>query len=139
MEYYCETDSQLVCADCLVMPRHRGHKTVTAKLIIDRELDFLRQNSFENAERMLLKVREGVDNVSRMADSVKDKGERTKSRIQEHFKEIRDALEAREQALLSTNEDIVMKKVSRLKRQQEMLVKSREDLEMKVCRYSGWG
>ena len=137
MEFYCETDCQLVCADCLVMARHRGHDTVAAKKIVERELESLRLNSFENAERMLLKVREAVDNVSRMTDAVKDKGETIKAHIQTHFKEIRDALEAREQALLSTTEDIVMKKVSRLERQQELLIKSREDLEMKVSLVGG--
>lgn len=133
MEFYCETDSQLVCADCLVMPRHRGHDTVAAKDIVERELDLLRQESFENAERMLLKVREAVDSVSHMTDSVKDKGERTKSQIQKHFRDIREALEAREQVLLDTTEDIIMKKVSKLERQQGMLIKSKEDLEEKVC------
>ncbi len=114
------------------MPQHRGHDTVSARQILEEELENLRQNSFENAERMLLKVREAVDTVSNMAHSLKEKGETTKSRIQRHFQEIRDVLEAREQALLSTTDEIIMKKVSKLEQQRKMLLKSREDLEMKV-------
>lgn len=132
LEFFCETDDRLVCADCLVMPVHRGHTTVAAKEIMERELESLRQNSFENAERMLLKVREAVDSVSNMADALKEKGEKTKAKVQMHFKEIRDALETREQSLLSTTEEIVMRKVTKLEKQKKVLVWSREDLEIKV-------
>ena len=132
LEYFCRTDDRLVCADCLVMPEHRGHDTVAARQILEEELENLRQNSFETAERMLLKVREAVDSVANMTHALKEKGEATKSRIQRHFQEIRDILEAREQDLLSTTDDIIMKKVSKLEQQKKVLVKSREDLEMKV-------
>lgn len=134
LEYFCETDDRLVCADCLVMPAHRGHTTVAAKEILDSELESLRLNSFENAERMLLKMREAVDSVSNMADALKEKGDKTKARVQMHFKEIRDALEAREQSLLNTTEEIVMRKVTKLEKQKEILVRSREDLDIKVNR-----
>lgn len=139
LEYYCETDKQLVCADCLVMPQHKGHDTVAAREIVGRELESLRQNSFEDAERMLLKVREAVDNVSHMTYCLKEKEEKTKSRIQKHFKDIRDALEAREQSLLNTTEEIIVKKVAKLDRQKAVLVKCRDDLEAKVsvCARSG--
>ncbi len=119
------------------MPQHRGHNTVAVKEILEAELESLRQNSFEDAERMLLKVREAVDSVSHMADSLKEKGEKTKARIQMHFKEIRDTLETREQNLLNTTEEIVLRKVTKLENQEEVLVKSREDLEIKVfCAYT---
>lgn len=114
------------------MSRHRGHDTIAAKQILENELESLRQNSFEGAERMLLKVREAVDSVGNMSDSLREKGERTKLQIQTHFKEIRDALESREQSLLSTTEDIIMRKVTKLEMQKEVLTKSREDLEMLV-------
>ena len=136
LEFFCKTDDRLVCADCLVQPQHRGHTTIAAKEIVAEEQENLRQNSFENAERMLLKVREAVDSVSNMAHSLKDKGEVTKSRIQRHFKEIRDVLESREQALLNTTDEIVMKKVTKLEQQKKTLLKSREDLEIRV---GGWG
>lgn len=134
LEFFCETDDRLVCADCLVMPLHRGHSTIAAKQVVERELEDLRLNSFENAERMLLQVREAVDSVSNMSDSLKEKGEKTKARVQMHFKDIRDALEAREQSLLSTTEEVVMRKVTKLEKQKEVLVRSREDLEIKVTR-----
>lgn len=114
------------------MPKHRGHNTIVAKKILERELESLRQNSFESTERMLLKIREAVDNVSNMADSLREKGEKTKTKIQRHFKEIRDALELREQSLLGTTEDIVMKKVDKLDMQREVLAKSKIDLELQV-------
>lgn len=132
MEYFCETDDQLVCGECLVMSRHRGHNTIVAKKLLEREMENLRQNSFETAERMLLKVREAVDSVSNMSDSLKEKGEKTKSKIQSHFKEIRDALEIREQSLLCTAEEIVMRKVDKLEMQREVLAQSKEDLEIQV-------
>ena len=108
---------------------HRGHKTVFAKKVLEREMDSLRDNSFERTERMLLKVREAVDSVSNMVDSLKKKGEKTKSRIQKHFKEIRDALESREQLLLCTTEEIVMFKVDKLEAQRKALARSKDDLE----------
>ena len=114
------------------MPEHRGHDTVAARQVLEEELEMLRQNSFEDAERMLLKVREAVDSVSNMAHALKEKGEATKSRIQQHFQEIRDVLESREQHMLSTTEDIIMKKVSRLEQQKKGLVKCKEDRETKV-------
>ena len=135
MEYFCKTDDQLVCGDCLVLSRHRGHSTSLAKDELETEMDYLRHHSFEDAEKMLLKVREAVDNVSNMTTSLKEKGERTKLQIQKHFKEIRDALESRELALLSTTEDIVIRKVSKLERQKEVLVQSRDqlDIEVRIC------
>jgi hypothetical protein len=132
LEFFCETDDILVCAECLVMPAHRGHTTVAAKQIVGSELEKLRVNSFDSAERMLLKVREAVDSVSNMSDALKEKGEKTKARIQMHFREIRDTLEVREQSLLNTTEDIIRRKVTKLDKQKVVLVKSREDLEVKV-------
>lgn len=132
LEFFCKTDDRLVCADCLVMPQHRGHNTVSAKEVLEEELESLRLNSFENAEMMLLKVREAVDSVANMAHALKEKGEKTKSRIHMHFKEVRDTLESREQHLLNTTEEIIAKKVTKLEMQGEVLVKSREDLEVKV-------
>lgn len=137
LEFFCETDDVLVCADCLVMPEHRGHNTVAARQVVASQLEKLRVNSFDNAERMLLKVREAVDSVSNMADALKEKGEKTKARVQMHFREIRDALEVREQFLLSTTEEIVMRKVTKLDKQKVILMKSKEDLEIKV-RGKGW-
>ena len=116
-----------------MMPQHRGHNTIVAKTILERELETLRLNSFESTERMLLKIREAVDNVSNMADSLREKGEKTKAKIQKRFKEIRDALEVREQTLLCTTEDIVMRKVDKLEMQREVLAKSKIDLELQVC------
>ena len=114
------------------MTCHRGHNTIVAKKVMEREMDILRQNSFEITERMLLKVREAVDSVSNMTDSLKEKGEKTKSTIQKHFKDIRDALETREQSLLYTTEEIVMRKVDKLDMQREVLAKSKDDLEIQV-------
>ncbi len=114
-------------------PLHRPHEIVIARHILEKELDHLRQNSFESAERMLLKLREAVDNVSNMADSLKEKGEKTKSMVQEYFKEIRDALETREQSLLNTTEEIITRKVMKLENQKEVLSKSKEDLQLQVC------
>jgi len=133
MEYFCETDDKLVCGECLVMPQHRGHNTIVAKKILERELESLRTNSYESTEQMLLKIREAVDNVSNMADALREKGEKTKAKIQRHFKEVRDTLEVREKMLLGTAEDIVMRKVDKLEMQKEVLAKSKVDLELQVC------
>ena len=105
---------------------------MSAKVVLEEELESLRLNSFENAEMMLLKVREAVDSVANMAHALKEKGEKTKTRIQMHFKEVRDALETREQHLLNTTEEIIGKKVAKLEIQGEVLSKSKEDLEVKV-------
>ena len=115
------------------MPQHRGHNTIVAKKILERELESLKTNSYESAERMLLKIREAVDNVSNMADALRERGEKTKAKIQRHFKEVRDALEVREKMLLGTAEDIVMRKVDKLEMQKEVLAKSKVDLEIQVC------
>lgn len=132
MEHFCKTDDQLLCGVCITMECHRGHVLVLAKEVLNTELEQIRQTSFESAERMLLKVRESVDSVANMADALREKGEKTKSQIQEHFKEIRDALEAREQSLLNTTEEIIMRKVAKLDLQKEVLTKSRDDLNVQV-------
>lgn len=132
MEYFCKTDDQLVCSDCLIQERHRGHETLHAKEILENELELLRLSSFDSAECMLLRVRESVDTVSNMVDTLKDKGERAKLKIQKHFSEIRDALETREQSLLNTTDDIIRRKVTKLEHQKANLVKSRDDLEVQV-------
>ena len=132
LEYFCRTDEKLLCGDCLVEDTHRGHDTARAKQVLQEELELLRENSFEVAERMLLKMTVAVDDVRNMAEAVKEKGENTKHQIQKHFQEVKKVLRQREQALLETTDRIVMTKAAALNKQKDKLEQSKSELETHV-------
>ena len=132
LEYYCKTDDKLLCGDCLVEEAHRGHETAKAKQVLEEEIELLKENSFEVAERMLLKMTVAVDDVRNMSEAVKEKGETTKHQIQQHFQEVKKVLRQREQALLETTEQIVMTKAAALNKQREKLEISKTELETHV-------
>ena len=132
LEYYCKTDDKLLCADCLIEEAHRGHETAKAKQVLEEEIELLKENCFEVAERMLLKMTVAVDDVRNMSEAVKEKGEKTKHQIQQHFQEVKKVLRQREQALLETTEQIVMTKAAALNKQREKLEISKIELETHV-------
>ena len=132
LEYFCKTDDKLLCGDCLVEETHKGHDFAKANKVLEEELEQLRENSFELAERMLLKMTVAVDDVRNMTEAVKEKGERTKHQIQQHFQEVKRVLRQREQALLETTEQIVMMKAAALNKQREKLENSKSELETHV-------
>lgn len=132
LEYFCKTDDKLLCGDCLVEETHRGHDFAKANKVLEEELETLKENSYELAERMLLKMTVAVDDVRNMTEAVKEKGERTKHQIQQHFQEVKKVLRQREQALLETTEQIVMTKVAALNKQKEKLENSKSELETHV-------
>ena len=111
---------------------HRGHETARAKTVMDEEMELLRENSFEVAERMLLKMMVAVDDVRNMSEAIKDKGEKTKLQIQQHFQEVKKVLRQREQALLETTEQIVLTKGAALNKQRDKLEHSKTELEAQV-------
>ena len=100
--------------------------------MLEEEFEVLRENCFEVAERMLLKMTVAVDDVRNMTEAVKEKGERTKHQIQQHFQEVKKVLRQREQALLETTEQIVMTKTAALNKQREKLEHSKSELETHV-------
>ena len=116
LEYFCKTDDKLLCGDCLVEETHRGHDFAKANKVLEEELETLKENSYELAERMLLKMTVAVDDVRNMTEAVKEKGERTKHQIQQHFQEVK----------------IVMTKVAALNKQKEKLENSKSELETHV-------
>lgn len=132
MEYFCRTDEKLLCGDCLVEEVHRGHDTARAKQVLGEELELLRENSFEVAERMLLKMTVAVDDVRNMTEAVKEKGENTKHQIQKHFQEVKKVLCRREQALLEITDKIVLTKEDALSKQKDKLERSKAELEIQV-------
>lgn len=134
LEYFCKTEDKLLCGDCLVEETHRGHDCAKANKVLEEELEQLRENCFELAERMLLKMTVAVDDVRNMTEAVKEKGERTKHQIQQHFQEVKKVLRQREQALLETTEQIVMTKEAALNKQREKLENSKSELETHVRR-----
>lgn len=132
LEYFCKTDDKLLCGDCLVEENHRGHETARAVKVLEEEFEVLRENSFEVAERMLLKMTVAVDDVRNMNEAIKEKGEKTKHQIQQHFQEVKKVLRQREQALLETTEQIVLTKAAALNKQKEKLEHSKMELENQV-------
>ena len=129
---FCCAYEELLCGSCLVKVVHRGHEVCEAKDIIREELELLRATSLESAEKARLNATVGVTEVTDMAHALKKRGEEMNRRIQEQFQQIHELLRQREQVLIGTTDTIITKKVTRLKEQNQLLKKSKPELEQHV-------
>ncbi len=68
-----------------------------------------------------------------MVHALRNRGEEIKQRVQEQFQQIVQALKRREQDLIGTTDTVIAKKVTRLQEQNQLLKKSKHELEEHVA------
>ncbi len=73
-----------------------------------------------------------VDEVSYAMKTLRQKGEKTKGDIQEHFQSLRESLERREDELVLETQKIVTLKVDKLLEQEKLLKEIFEGLDTEV-------
>lgn len=132
LAYYCKTDENLLCGDCLIETNHKNHDTDHASKVGDEQREIFRTKSFEPLEKEFQNFSLAIKKVSYATTSLRQKGEQTKEQIQEHFQSLRENLVKTEQELLLGTDTIVNMKVVSLGEQNKQLNEMHEELDFEV-------
>ncbi len=130
-DYYCQTDSVLVCADCFI-DEHRQHDVYRTEVVYETEKETFSKDTFEMLEKERSKFNLAIQNVAHAMNILKAKGEKTKESIQEHFQSLRESLEMSENKLVMEAQNIICLKVDKLSEQEKQLKESFKDLDKEV-------
>ena len=119
LDLYCETCKEVICRDC-ILKVHRDHRYDLATDVFPQQKKVL-VSSVEPVEQQLASVNKALEELQALSGKITSQSQALETQIKAEIRLAHQALEAREQVLISQLDQITREKLKNVAAQQDQL------------------
>ena len=119
LDLYCETCQEVICRDC-ILKVHRDHQYDLATDAFPQQRNMLNA-SVEPVEQQLVSVNKALEGMGNLRGKITNQRQVLETQIRANMRQIREALEVREEDLVSQLDQLTQQKLKNVATQQDGL------------------